>query len=34
MHVMFCPYEKGEKKVLAILKGGHNKFLGSLYTVS
>ena len=32
----FYPYEKGggAEKVLAMLKGGHNKFWGSFYVVS
>ena len=31
-HVKFYPYEKGgTEKVLAMLKGGHNKFWGSFY---
>ena len=25
----FYPYQKGDEKVLAMLKGGHNKFWGS-----
>ena len=32
----FYPYERGggaEKVVAAMLKGGHNKFLGSFYAV-
>ena len=33
-HVKFYPYEKGVGKVLAILKGGHNKFWGSFYVVA
>ena len=34
-HVKFYPYEKGVKeKVLAMLKGGHKKFLGSSYAVA
>ena len=27
-HVKFYPFEKGAEKVLAMLKGGHKKFLG------
>ena len=33
----FYPYEKGgggSEKVLAMLKGGHNKFWGSFYAVA
>ena len=32
----FYPYEKGggAQKVLAMLKGGHKKFRGSLYAVA
>ena len=30
----FYPYEKGVEKVLAMLKGGHNKFWGSFYAVA
>ena len=31
----FYPYEKGgAEKVLAMLKGGHNKFWGSFYVVA
>ena len=34
-HVKFYPYEKGgSEKVLAMLKGGHNKFWGSFYAVA
>ena len=34
-HVKFYPYKKGgRKKVVAILKGGHNKFWDSFYTVA
>ena len=35
-HVKFYPYEKGRRaeKVLAMLKGGHNKFWGSIYMVA
>ena len=35
-HVKFYPYEKGggAEKVLAMLKGGHNKFWGSLSVVA
>ena len=36
-HVKFDPYEKGgggAEKVSAMLKGGHNKFWGSFYTVA
>ena len=35
-HVKFYPYEKGggAKKVLAMLKGGHNKFWGSFNVVA
>ena len=34
--VKFYPYKKGEgaRNVLAMLKGGHNKFLGSFYTAA
>ena len=28
------PLQKGEEKVLAILKGGHNKFWGSFYALA
>ena len=35
MHVKFNPYEmRGAEKVLAIMKGGHNKFWGSFYPVA
>ena len=31
----FYPHEKrGAEKVLAMLKGGHNKFWGSIYAVA
>ena len=35
-HVKFDPYKKGgwAKKVLAMLKGGHNKFWGRFYAVA
>ena len=35
-HVKFYPYEKGGRaqNVLAMLKGGHNKFWGSFYVVA
>ena len=35
-HVKFYPYEKGggAEKVLAMLKGGHNKFRGNFYAVA
>ena len=35
-HVKFYPYKKGggAEKVLAILKGGHNKFWGCFYAVA
>ena len=35
-HVKFYPYKKGvgAEKVLAMLKGGHNKFWGSFYAVA
>ena len=34
-HVKFYPYRKrGAEKVLAMLKGGHNKFWGSFYVVA
>ena len=36
-HPKFYPYEKrggGGEKVLAMLKGGHNKFWGSFYAVA
>ena len=29
----FYPYKKRGSKVLAMLKGGHNKFWGRFYTV-
>ena len=30
----FYPYEKGGGEVLAMLKGGHNKFWGGFYAVA
>ena len=33
-HVQLYPYEKGSRKVLAMLKGGHKKFWGSFYVVA
>ena len=36
-HVKFYPYEKGgggADKVLAMLKGGHNKFWDSFYALA
>ena len=35
-HVKFYPYEKGggAEKVLAMLKGGHKRFMGSFYVVA
>ena len=33
-HMKFYPYEKGAEKVLAMLKGGHNKFWGSFCVVA
>ena len=33
-HVKFYPYKTGAEKVLAMLKGGHNKFWGSFYAVA
>ena len=35
-HVKFYPYKKGggAEKVIAMLKGGHKKFWGSIYAVA
>ena len=33
-HVKFYSTERGAEKVLAMLKGGHNKFWGSFYAVA
>ena len=32
-HVRFYPYEKGGGKFLAMMKGGHRRFWGSMYAV-
>ena len=33
-HVKFYPYQKGDEKVSAMLKGGHNKFWDSFDAVA
>ena len=30
----FYPYEKGDRKVSVMLKGGHKRFRGSFYMVA
>ena len=32
--VKFYPYEKGDRKMFAMLKGAHKKFWGSFYAVA